>query len=357
VIIGIDYTPAYEQVGGIGRYVRELVTALAKCDDSTDYRLFVAGAGTLPDRPGQNFHWKQARLSAEWFARLWHRVRLPALIELWTGRLDIFHATDFVLPPTRARSVLTVHDLSFVRTPEVTAPALKRYLDVVVPRSVRRADHVLADSKATRDDLIALYNTPPDKVSVLYSGVNAAYHPVRDQAVRDRIRTKYQIGERSFILSVGAPHPRKNYDRLIAAAERIGAHVVIAGGRRPPPSTSTVSYLGFVDEADLPALYSAAAVMAFPSLYEGFGLPVLEAMACGTPTVTSNNSSLIEVGGDSSLLVDPLSIDSIAQALQLALTDDSQRAQMIARGFRHAAAFTWETAADQLLSVYRLLTH
>ncbi|HVO72202.1 MAG TPA: hypothetical protein VMT24_19260, partial [Aggregatilineaceae bacterium] len=137
--IGIDYTAAYEQGAGIGRYVRELIRALAAQDDETPYRLFVAGAthNTLPPLPGSNFSWRPTRITPLWFARLWHRLQLPLPVETFVGRVRLYHATDFTLPPTLpgVRTLLTVHDLSFVRAPETTMPVLKAYLDHVVPRS------------------------------------------------------------------------------------------------------------------------------------------------------------------------------------------------------------------------------
>src|SRR5688572_30672328 len=134
-IVAIDYTPAYEQGAGIGRYVRELISALARQDNETPYRLFVSGAkpDQLPVAPGANFSWKPTRLNPTWLARIWHRIRLPFPVEVFTGRVDLYHATDFVLPPTRTRSILTVHDLSFVRVPEAASPSLRTYLDAVVP--------------------------------------------------------------------------------------------------------------------------------------------------------------------------------------------------------------------------------
>jgi glycosyltransferase involved in cell wall biosynthesis len=373
--IGIDYTPAYEQGGGIGRYVRELIAALAALDDQTDYRLFVAGASArpLPPLPGTNFRWAASRIPPIWFARLWNRARLPIQVERWVGPVALYHATDFVLPPTRpsTRTVLTVHDLSFVRAPDAASPALRRYLDRVVPRSVRRADHVLADSQATKDDLIALCGTAPQKIDVLLSGVNPRFKPVRDPVALAAVRTRYQIGDAPFVLSVGTVQPRKNYERLMSAMARLpgdlqGTHLVIAGGRgwlQGPIYAAVeslglrdrVHFIGFADDADLPALYSAARALAFPSLYEGFGLPVLEAMACGTPVVTSNVSSLVEVAGDATLLVDPLSVEQIADSLVRLLTDDDERAALIERGLRRAASFTWDRAAVQLRALYERL--
>jgi glycosyltransferase involved in cell wall biosynthesis len=369
--IGIDYTPAHEQGGGIGRYVRELVTALAALDHETGYRLFVAGAKPEAQPPGPNFRWASSRLSPDWFARLWHRARLPLPIEWWTGPIALFHATDFVLPPTRpsTRTLLTVHDLSFARAPETASPALKRYLDRVVPRSVRRADHVLADSQATKDDLIALYGVQPGKITVLLSGVNARFQPVREPAQLAAARQRYGIGAEPFILSVGTVQPRKNYERLMRAFATLpdqNVHLVIAGGRGwlQGPIYATVDalnlqdrvhFIGFADDADLPALYSAARCFAFPSLYEGFGLPVLEAMACGTPVLTSSVSSLVEVAGDGAVLVDPLSIEQIAAGLTDLLSDEALRMRLVEAGFRQAAQFTWERSARQLLEIYHSL--
>ncbi|MCC7206559.1 MAG: glycosyltransferase family 4 protein [Anaerolineae bacterium] len=366
--IGIDYTPAYEQGGGIGRYVRELVAALAEYDAETPYRLFVAGANRkpLPTPPGPNFSYAPCRLTPDWLARLWHRARLPIPVEWWTGPLRLYHATDFTLPPVRrgAPTLLTVHDLSFVRVPGAASPSLKAYLDRVVPRSVYRADHVLADSQATKDDLVALYRTPPEKVTVLLSGVHARFRPTHDATLRAR----YGIGERPFVLAVGTVQPRKNYERLMRALAGLPdslseVQLVIAGGRgwlEGPIYAAVealglrdrVHFIGFAADEDLPALYTAARCLAFPSLYEGFGLPILEAMACGAPVLTSNVSSLVEVAGDAAVLVDPHSEASIRDGLARILTDDSLRERLVADGFRQAAAFTWARAAAHLRDLY-----
>ena len=363
--IAIDYTPAYEQGGGIGRYVRELVTALARRDTTTDYRLFVSGARTLPALPGANFAWRGTSITPTWFARLWHRARLPLPVETFTGRVDLFHATDFTLPPTRARSILTVHDLSFVRVPETASPALKAYLDQVVPRSVKRADHVLADSQATKDDLIALYNTPADKITVLLSGVDARFCRVESPS----IRSKYKLPERPYILSVGTVQPRKNYIRLITALAALRARghdvgLVIVGGKgwledpiyaaiRDHNLSDYVHLTGFADDVDLPALYSQALITALPSLYEGFGIPVLESMACGTPVLTSNVSSLPEVAGDAALTVTPTDQDAITGTLDRLISDGALRADLSGRGLERVKAFTWDAAAEQLQHIYQ----
>jgi glycosyltransferase involved in cell wall biosynthesis len=374
VPIGIDYTPACEQGGGIGRYVRELVAALAEQDSQCAYHLFVAGAerSRLPQAPAVNFCYRATRLSPLTLARLWHRARLPLPIELFVGNVWLFHATDFVLPPTlpKTRTLLTVHDLSFARAPESAAPRLKAYLEAVVPRSARRADHILADSAATKADLIALYGTPEAKITVLYSGVSDAFRPVRDSAAQAAVRAKYGIGDAPYVLSVGTLQPRKNYERLMQAFAALPPRwkdlkLVIVGGRGwldapiydcARAMRERVILTGFADEADLPALYSGAACLAFPSLYEGFGLPVLEGMACGTPVLTSNVSSLPEVAGDAALMVAPHSVEAIQAGLLALLEEDSAaRAARLTRGFAQAARFTWRSAAQRLRAIYAQL--
>jgi len=340
-IIGIDYTAAYEQGAGIGRYVRELMRALATADDHTPYRLFVAGAtrAGLPPVPGPNFGWYPTRITPRWFARLWYRLQLPIPVETFIGRVALYHATDFTLPPTLpgTRTLLTVHDLSFVRAPEATTPVLKAYLDAVVPRSVKRATHVLADSQATKDDLVELYGTAPGKVTVLLGGVNPEFVPVTDPDKRKAVRERYNIPEQPYIFSIGTVQPRKNYARLIAALAALGqdhsdAHLVIAGGRgwlegpiyravEEHGLAERVHFVGFARDVDLPALYSEAVCLAYPSLYEGIGLPVLEAMACGTPVVTSNLSSMPEIAGDAALLIDPYDVEALTNALRRLLAD------------------------------------
>lgn len=373
--IAIDYTPAYEQGGGIGRYVRELTSALATLDNSNQYKLFVAGATQSQLSPplATNFRWKSSRITPDWFARLWHRARFPLPVEIFTGKIDLFHATDFVLPPTlsHTKTLLTVHDLSFIRVPEAATPSLRSYLNKVVPRSVKKADHILADSQATKDDLVELYRVSPDKITVLLSGVNHRFKPVTDQHLLTQTRQKYGLKNHPYLLSVGTVQPRKNYSRVIQALHRLHQqghelHYAIAGGKgwlndemyttiEQTNMQDYVHLLGFVDDEDLPALYSAADCLIITSLYEGFGLPILEAMASGTPVITSNLSSLPEVAGNAGLLVDPLNTEAITHAIHEIITDDSKRQQLIESGYRQVEKFTWEKSAQQLRSVYESL--
>jgi len=404
--IGIDYTSAARQRAGIGRYTREMVRALLTLDSPYHYTLFAATGG-LPEE-----HWsgetnqlrairdqqlaiRSVPVSDDWLARLWHRLRLPIPVELVTGRLDVFYSPDFTLPPTRRgnHTLLTIHDLSFLRHPDAFVPSLRRYLERAVPRSIDRADVVLADSAHTQSDLVALLGIPPKKVEVITPGVDPRFHPHPPRrAARapdakhpptERLHQRYGIGDEPYVLSLGTVQPRKNYVRLIRAfakmrigcgrdeatrsprskrspgSKRSPMQLLIAGGHgwlyedvlAEADRHDNVRLLGFVADEDVPALYREAALFAFPSLYEGFGLPVLEAMACGVPVVCSNTSSLPEVAGSAALLVDPLDVDALSGAMCRALEDDALRRTMVKRGLAQAAHFTWKRSARQLLDV------
>lgn len=386
--IGIDYTSAARQRAGIGRYTRELVSALLATDRSHHYTLFAA-VGDLPDDRwsrevdrlqairGSRLAIRSVPVSDEWLARLWHRLRLPIPVELIAGRLDVFYSPDFTLPPTRpdAHTLLTVHDLSFMHHPDAFVPPLRRYLERVVPRSIGRADIVLADSSHTRSDLMELFDVPPGKIRVITPGVDSRFRPDSPADSRNPdselqgLRERYGVGDEPYILSVGTLQPRKNYVRLIEAFSRMKAtgesndgtpspmQLLIAGGRGwlyeeildAADKHDGVRVLGFVDDEDLPALYREAELFAFPSLYEGFGLPVLEAMACGVPVICSNTSSLPEVAGNAALLFDPLDVEELSAAMARGLEDEALRQRMTERGLAQAARFTWQRSAQQLL--------
>jgi glycosyltransferase involved in cell wall biosynthesis len=238
-----------------------------------------------------------------------------------------------------------------------------------VPRSVRRADLVLADSESTKRDLIELLDVPVERVRVVMAGVDAHFQPVTDMAELTRIREHYHLPER-FILSVGTLQPRKNFTGLIEAFHQMRQRtqapqqLVIVGQKgwlyegifakvAELGLEEQVSFLGFVADDDLPALYTLADLFAFPSFYEGFGIPILEAMACGTPVVASDASSLPEVVGDAGVMVKPEDIAALSKALERALEDSILRAGLIARGQEQARRFTWEQSARQLYAAYQ----
>lgn len=377
--IGIDVTSALTQGGGIGRYTRELIQALATADSAANYRfhLFSAKAPAVLPVPdplptGSHIRHTPAPLDERWLYRLWYRARLPLPVQLVTGGLDLFHSPDFVLPPVSGGipTLLTVHDLSFVHYAATFPEALVRYLNRVVPWSVARATHVLADSASTKRDLLALWRVPDEKVTVLISGVHPRFAPVTDTAVLTAVRAKYVPGDRPFVLAVGTVQPRKNYQMLIQAFAPVAARhphqLIIAGGRGwlvdemlaeigRQGLEGRVHFIGFVDDADLPALYSAADLFLFPSLYEGFGLPILEAMGCATAVIASDASSLPEVAGDAAVLLPPDDRVGWTAALDRLLADDAARRRLAEAGRRHSRAFSWQTAAQQLLTIYHQL--
>jgi glycosyltransferase involved in cell wall biosynthesis len=375
--IGVDITAAVTQGGGIGRYTRELIYALIKADKENEYHLFSARQPAVlpvpdPVPAGENIRYHQAPLNERWLYRLWYRLRLPLPVQLLTGSLDLFHSPDFVLPPVRGGipTILTVHDLSFVHFPDTFTPALVNYLNKVVPWSVERATHILADSQATKDDLMNIWQVGAEKVTVLYSGVSGRFRPVTDKKQLAAVRQKYGLGSAPFLVSVSTLQPRKNFQMLIRAfkpvAEQQPHNLVIAGGKgwlyeemlaevEKQGLAGRVKFIGFVADSDLPALYSEAALMVFPSLYEGFGLPLLEAMACGVPVLSSNSSCLPEVVGEAAVQLSPTDQEAWSQMMNGLLADSGRRARMVAAGFLQARKFTWKKAAVQLLGIYREL--
>ncbi|MBI3966896.1 MAG: glycosyltransferase family 4 protein [Chloroflexi bacterium] len=374
--IAVDYSAALNQGAGIGRYTRCLIGALAELDRANEYVLFYAPQRGKRQKLAQaplpgygNFHGTALPLTERSLGIVWHRLGLPVPVDLLVGRFDLLYSPNFVLPPSRhGATMLTVHDLSFVLFPECADSRLVAYLQRVVPPSVARADLVLADSHNTKNDIVCLLDVPPERVEVVHLGVEPHFRRVTTAERLDDVRRRLEL-ERPFLLSVGVVEPRKNYVRLIEAFARLRAegytdHELLIVGRRGWLSDDTydrarelelddhVRFLGHVDEADLPALYSLADVFVYPSLYEGFGLPPLEAMACGTPVVCSRSSSLPEVVGDAALLVTPTDIEELVDALRRVLDDTELRRDLGERGQARAATFSWPAAASQFLDLY-----
>lgn len=390
--IGIDYTPAVWQGAGIGRYTRDLIGEVIRQGGEFQFTLFYAGGGLdaaspyLADLARLGAAYPNVRavripLSPRRLTQLWQRLRVPLPVEIFTGRLDLLHAPDFVLPPTRARTLLTIHDLSFLVHPECHLPSMVGYLSSAVPRSLRRADHVLADSQATRQDLIRLLAADPARVDVVYPGVLPRFRPLPPEQT-EPVRQRIGLPQR-FLFFVSTIEPRKNVVRLLQAYSQLRAiggaelgdlQLVLAGRRgwlyeevfatlERLALQPHVRMLDFLDDKDLPAVYNLAQAFVYPSIYEGFGLPALEALACGTPVVTADNSSLPEVVGGSALhahdgaalLVPADDTAAIAQALHRIVSDDALRAQLRAAGPARARMFTWQSAAQHVLNCYRQL--
>lgn len=373
--VAIDYSAAVNQRAGIGRLVRNQVRALAELDQVNEYVLLHArpNPGAIREFPAApNFRRRQLALSERWLAILWYRARAPFPANALTGPVDLFHSPDFVLPPLRRTAgVVTVHDLAFLVQPECADDNLRAYLEMVVPRSVRRADLVIADSENTRNDVVVLLGVPPERVDVIPGGVEERFAPVSDPTDLQNARRMVGVGDAPFIVAVGVLEPRKNLPRLMDAFaalrsdRKLPDHKLVLGGGRgwrvdgilahhaASPVRDDILLPGFVPDALLPALYSAADLLAFPSLYEGFGLPLLEAMACGTPVVSSNASCLPEMAEGAALMIDPTRTDDLAHAMFRAIDDTALRQQLRAQGLERAATYTWEGAASRLLAAYQ----
>lgn len=378
--IGIDCTAAVSQRAGIGRYTRGMIGALADLGSNHSFVLMVVGsdaeigesAAWLPGLEiKDNFEVKELPLPNRFWRVLWHRLGVPFPADLLTGTVDVFHSPDYLLPPLRqGKKVVTVHDLSFLRHPEAAEPSLRAYLSTTVPRSVRKADLVLGDSESTRQDVIELLGIDGDRVEVVYPGVGQAFRVIDDQQHLALVRELHGL-DRPFVLNVGTLEPRKNLVTLLdayAALRRRGLEhkLVIAGGRgwlydgvfRRVEELSLeqdVLFLGYVAEAHLPAIYGLADLLVFPSLYEGFGLPPLEAMACGTPVITSDSSSLPEVVGEAGLMVPAQDADALAEAIARVLADSGLREDLVKKGLSRSTQFTWQAVGEKLLAIYQRL--
>jgi glycosyltransferase involved in cell wall biosynthesis len=354
---------------GVSGYIRQLLAHLPAA--APDLRLLAF----TPDVDLDAAPRLQQRRSTRWDTQrplrriLWEQAALPLLAR--QAQLDLLHGAVNINPAlSPCPTVVTVHDLSFMRTPQAFPPMQRAYLHSQVRRSVAAARRVIAVSQATKQDVVDLFGAPADRIDVVYNGVDASFCPAPAGEV-EAFRRGAGLPER-FILHLGTLEPRKNLPRLVQAFAQVRAHdagqpavkLVLAGGRgwdydaifaevARQGLEQEVLFPGYVSDEDLAWWYRAAAVFVYPSLLEGFGLPVLEAMACGAPTVTSNLSSLPEVAGDAALLVDPMSVDALAGALLRLLADADLARELRTRGLAQAARFPWSRTAQETAAVYR----
>lgn len=385
--IGIDMAAAVNQRAGIGRYARgvlgemapllarDWVLAVAPRPNATAYAGAGNGDGAGAGAQPQFVRGRSVRLPVSerqlWIA--WQRLRLPLPPDLLAPRLDVFYNPDFVLPRLAyAGGVCTVHDLGFMTVPDCAFPKLRDLLLRAVPWTLERARLVIAVSEHTRRDLIDLLGVPAAKVRVAGNAAGALFRPIRDRPWLELERRRLSLPDRPFLLAVGTLEPRKNLVRLFEALAALKGHgraghavpLVVAGreGWLYEPIYEAVHRLGLTEEVrfmhgpsdtDLLALYNLAAVMVFPSLYEGFGVPPLEALACGAVVVCSRTSSLPEVVGDAALLVDPYDVAGMAGAIARALDDAALRADLAVRGPQQARRYSWQASAASVVAALR----
>jgi alpha-1,3-rhamnosyl/mannosyltransferase len=364
--IGIDARKLKDY--GIGSYIRNLLDSLGKLPESAAYRFRVyahrSDADALPELPG---HFEIVHDDSPGYS-LAELTRLPW--RLLRDRLDLFHATHYVLPPLwRTRAVVTIHDIIHLLYPEfLPNRAAHAYARFMIRRALTRADRIVTVSHNTRRDLVDYFDIPAARIEVIYNGVSPRFGPDVPRDEKLRVATKLGITT-PYLLFLGGEKPHKNVQNVVRAFGKARHEhsfpqtLVLAGPlpQNPARLEALVSALdlsavvrrpGVVDEEDLPALYAGADAFLYPTLYEGFGLPVVEAMACGTPVLTSSNSALQEIAGGHALLVDPMDLDANAAGIVLLATNAKARAEYSELGRKRAQDFSWDRTARRTLEVY-----
>lgn len=363
-VVAFDFTPARLDVGGTGVYTRELGAALSHL--LGDRFIPISCPATRPPAPRRTFRDRLHTLARDLW---WYRGGSSRAAR--RAGAELVHAP---MPSRRAENsppmILTIFDVAVLRFPEKFRRWFGLYQRCTLPDRVRQAAAILTLSEASKAEIVSTIGIEPDRITVVPCGVAPRYRDPMDDSEIQSVRDKYGLAT-PFALTVGYIEPRKNLERLLRAvavarssADSAGLQLVHAGpqgwlsGELPQLIGSlglrgAVRFIGHVPERDLAALYRAARLTAYPSLYEGFGLPVAEAMASGCPVLTSDRSSLVEVAGDAGLLVDPQSVEAIADGLRRLWCDDSLRADLGRRGRERAAGYTWPIAAKATIDVYR----
>lgn len=368
--IAVDFTAGVRQPAGVGRYTRGLVRALAIAadEDGEDHSLTLLWSG--PKRIPLPVNWpgvstRRLPLDERWMTIALHRLRLPFPTDLYAGGADIFYSSDFALAPRlRSPGVVTIHDLSYVLFPDTHFPPLRRYLETTVPRSVRAASLVLADSDQTRSDVINHLGADPAKVLTVLSAPDEVFKPARVASI-EAVKARWKVGG-DYVISVGTIQPRKNLPVIFEALRQLPdtlrmVHVGRPGWLCDPIFEALersgvkerVTILSGVDDDDLAALYGGAVACVFPSVYEGFGLPAVEAMACGVPVIASHGGSLAEVVQDAGIIVDPFDSEAIAIGVRRLMEDRGFRSDLIVRGHAQSASFRWEESGRKVLKAFK----
>ncbi|MCX6340469.1 MAG: glycosyltransferase family 1 protein [Candidatus Aureabacteria bacterium] len=376
--ICIDARWIGEKIAGIGRYTVYLLKYLSEMDSENSYLVLFQDEAVRDSvcgelRLGARTNWRILTLPYGIFS-IRGQLSLPRLLR--KEGVDLFHSTNFMAPLMRGRAklVTTVHDIIPLKFPEYAPRSKKTRLFPVyralMKRLVAVSDLIIADSEHSRRDIIEVLGTPADKVRRVYLGVDPKYRPL-PSAVKAEVKQRLGVRDR-LALFAGRADPYKNLISLVRAAEAVNANgkihctIVVAGekdSRYPEVDNyinragihNEVRFIGSLDEDELIPLYNAADVLVLPSFYEGFGLPPLEAMACGTPVICSNRASLPEVVGDAGILVEPTDVRAIASAMEHVFTDGALRARMSAAGLERAKLFPWKKTAEETLKLYKEL--
>ena len=363
--IGIDAQPLTKEKSGVGYYTEQLIRALEIVEGKNEYVLFSTRDFASPFSDSTRFH---KRITPHVWGYAWMQIGQP--IQISREGLDLYHGPNFVAPlAAPCPTVITIHDLSSFIMRESHRWMNNIIQRVLVPSSARRSRAIIAVSETTRNDVVRILSIPVQKIRVIPEAVDGIFEPVADNEARSRVLSKFGLPQK-YILFVGTLEPRKNIPSLLEAYARlihsgdIEHRLVLAGGKgwggdaiyqkmRSLKIEAQVIFTGYVAREDMPALYSMADLFVYPSLYEGFGLPPLEAMACGTPTIVSDGSSLSSVVADAGLKVDPLDVSGLAEALRRVLLDKGLRRDLIKRGKKRVKCYSWEAAARETLALYQ----
>lgn len=363
--IGIDAHMLGHNETGNETYILELARALAAHAREDKFFIYAEKPDALPGEIHAAPHVRVIPYTT--------RSGLRRLVDELPQRaardgLDVLHIS-YNAPlrlPGACALVVTIHDISFEHFPQFFSRRLRAFLKASVPRSARAAQQIITDTESAKQDLVETYRLPPEKIAVTHYAAGAQFRRIAEGTALERVKRKYNTGDK-FVLAVGNLQPRKNWERLMRAfaeAKRDAGlpHKLVLVGQelwRAAPIFETARALpdtvvltGYVPAEDLPLLYNAADLFAYPSLYEGFGLPVVEAMACGTPVLTSNVSCLPEIAGDAACFIDPYNQAAMAHALARLTTDDALRGELALRGLARARLFSWERTAQQTVQVY-----
>lgn len=365
--VGIDARLSYHQPAGISRYTKHLIDELALQDRESTYTVFQHRKQREPLADAPNF--QRRTLFTPVHSRL-EQSMLAAELSFHT--LDILHSTDFI-PPLNSSipSVITVHDLAFLRWPHFLTENHAAYYSQI-DRAVRHAKHIIVPSVSTKNDVVGQLGASPKKISVIYEAASPQYCPLSPERCRAAMQAKYGIPEK-YIFFVSTIEPRKNIEGLLDAFYHLRKYyniedtgLVLAGKpgwlyeeiyrkvEQLELGRSTF-FVGRVPDEDLHQLFVGARCHVHPAFYEGFGLSPLEAMACGTPTIVSNTSSMPEVVGDAGLIVDPANREEIAVAMHRLLTEEALHQELSQKGLQRASVFSWSRAASETLDVYRMV--
>ncbi len=366
--IGIDIRCLMEKnYSGVCIYTQELLKAMFEADKSNNYVLFYNSAQELkvPKFDYPNVSVFENTIPNKIFNASIKFFQKPHIDEL-VGGLDVLFLPNiqFVSVSKKCKIVTTIHDISFERYPQFYTARARIWQFAIHPKNLcERSNRIISVSQNTKNDLHDVYGVDPNKIRVIYSGVSEYFRPIDDKEILQAVKKKYSLPE-TFFLYLGNLEPRKNIDSIITVFQRNKipqkTHLVIAGANAwkykqfyamAEKLKDRIHFIGYVDERDKPALYSLSQTFLYPSYYEGFGFPPLEAMACGVPVIASNTSSLPEITNNASILVDPYNINDIESAVHTLFNDLGARKILIERGIRRASLFRWSEAARQTIDV------